>query len=428
MDHGSGRTANIKCLGMTYRKFKADYLFTGRELATGDPFPIEDPVLVTSEEGTVQAIIPLSDAGEDVLQLPGLLSPGFVNCHCHLELSHMKGALPENTGLVDFLLGVIRQRNPMPGGSPETGEHIRSCIEAAEQEMLAGGIVAVGDICNTTDTLSQKMTGHLFYHNFIETIGFLPSGASDRFDNSRKIFNAFAESYTLPIGANSIVPHAPYSVSSDLFRLVAGFPGNHVLTIHNQESEAENVFYRSGQGDFLRLYQAMGLDVSFFQGTGKRSLESFLPHFHHNQTLILVHNVATGEEDLQFAMNGRGTAKSQKPDLFFCLCPCANLYISGRLPDVDALLRHDCTMVVGTDSLASNHQLSILEEIKVLQRAYPQLSTPLLLQWSTYNGACALQLDSVLGSFQPGKKPGVLLIDNLDGVQLTDRSGVRRLI
>lgn len=431
MDHRSGRTANIKCLGMTYRKFKADYLFTGRELATRDPVPaIEDPVLVTSEEGIVQAIIPLSDAGEDVLQVPGLLSPGFVNCHCHLELSHMKGALPENTGLVDFLLAVIRQRNQTPEGSPADGlqERIRSCIKEAEQEMLDNGIVAVGDICNTTDTLPQKTTGRLFYHNFIETIGFLPSGASDRFDNSRKIFNAFAESYTLPIEANSIVPHAPYSVSPDLFRLVAGFPGNHVLTIHNQESEAENVFYRSGHGDFLRLYQAMGLDVSFFKGTGKRSLESFLPHFYNNQTLILVHNVATGAEDLRFAMNGGGATKFQKPDLFFCLCPCANLYIGGSLPDVDELLRQGCTMVIGTDSLASNHQLNILEEIKVLQRAYPQLSTPRLLQWSTYNGARALQMDTVLGSFQPGKKPGVVLIDNLDGMRLTERSGVRRLI
>jgi cytosine/adenosine deaminase-related metal-dependent hydrolase len=415
---------------MTYRKFKADYLFTGTELASGDP------VLVTSEEGTVQAIIPSSEAGEDVLHLPGLLSPGFVNCHCHLELSHMKGILPEKTGLVDFLLAVIHQRNQAPAGSPESflQEHIRSSIVQGEQEMLDNGIVAVGDICNTTDTLAQKTTNRLFYHNFIETIGFLPSGASDRFNHSRNIFNAFAQAYTLPIEANSIVPHAPYSVSPDLFRLIAGFPGNHVLTIHNQESDAENDFYRSAQGDFLRLYQAMGLDISFFKGTGKRSLESFLPHFYHNQFLILVHNLATTEEDLQAVMNARSNAKPGDrntlggPDLFFCLCPHANRFISGRLPEVEGLLSNDCTIVIGTDSLASNKQLSILEEIKVLQASCPKLSTPLLLQWSTYNGARALQLEKTLGSFQPGKQPGVVLIDQLDGIRLTDSSGVRRLI
>jgi cytosine/adenosine deaminase-related metal-dependent hydrolase len=406
---------------MTYRKFKADYLFTGKELATGDP------VLVTSEDGTVQAIIPSEEAGEDILQYTGLLCPGFVNCHCHLELSHMKGILPERAGLVDFLLAVMAQRNQPPAGSlagPDLQERIRSSIEKAEQEMLDNGIVAVGDICNTTDTLPQKTAGRLYYHNFIETIGFIPSGAPQRFDNSRKIFEAFAEAYTLPIEANSIVPHAPYSVSPDLFRLVAGFPGNHVLTIHNQESEAENDFYRSGQGDFLRLYQAMGVDVSFFRGTGKRSLESFLPYFYNNQTLILVHNVATSEEDLRSLPN----RDTKGPDLFFCLCPHANLYISGRLPEMDTLLLSGYPIVIGTDSLASNHQFSILEEIKVLQRSFPQLSTPSLLQWSTFNGARALRLETMLGSFQPGKQPGVVLIDQLEGIRFTARSGAQRLI
>ena len=93
---------------MTYRKFKADYLFTGREMAD------EDAVLVTTEDGTVQDILPFSRAGEGIEQLKGILSPGFINCHCHLELSHLKGMLPERRGLVDFLLAVMQQRNSQP--------------------------------------------------------------------------------------------------------------------------------------------------------------------------------------------------------------------------------------------------------------------------------------------------------------------------
>ena len=225
----------------------------------------------------------------------------------------------------------------------------------------------------------------------------------------------------MPIEANSIVPHAPYSVSSALFRLVAGFPGNHVLTIHNQETEAENEFYLSGKGDFLRLYQQMGLDVSFFRGTGKRSLASYLPYFYRNQSLILVHNVATGEEDLRAGGAGGAT-------LYFCLCPNANRYISDRLPDVEMLVRNGCTIVMGTDSLASNHQLSILEEIKTLEQAFPLLGVERLLQWATYNGARALQLDGMLGSFAPGKQPGVVLIGNMDGRRLGARATARRLV
>ena len=400
-----------------------------------------DSVLITTSEGIVQAVVPESEAGNDVEVYSGVLSPGFVNCHCHLELSHMKGVIPEGTGLVDFLSTVIRRRGAVGSGSDQgaagdaAGDKITEAIAAGEQEMLDNGIVAVGDICNTADTVVQKALGRLYYHNFIETMGFIEQGARARFGHSLGVFNAFAEAYQLPIESNSIVPHAPYSVSGALFRLIAGFPGNHLLTIHNQESEAENEWLLSGQGDFLRLYQLLGLDVSFFKGTGKRSLESFLPYFYRNQSLILVHNVATGFEDVRAAesagarggdgVGGRGPVG---PDLYFCLCPNANLYISGQLPDVELLQRQGCRIVIGTDSLASNHQLSILEELKTLQRAFPGLSTPTLLQWATAGGAEALQVKGVLGTFSPGKEPGVVLIEGGEGDRLTAGAAVRRLL
>jgi cytosine/adenosine deaminase-related metal-dependent hydrolase len=409
---------------MTYRKFKADYLFTGQEMANGDA------VLITSGDGTVQTIIPASEAGGDIEHLSGILSPGFINCHCHLELSHMKGLIPERTGLIDFLLTVIK-------GRAATG-NIQSAIAAAEEEMLHNGIVAVGDICNTTDTLAQKSAGNLYYHNFIEAMGFMEQTAPDRYENSLRIYEAFAKAYILPIETNSLVPHAPYSVSHKLFEMIANFPGNHLLSIHNQESEAENEFYRTGKGDFLRLYEAMGLDTSFFSGSGKRSLESWLPYFHPNQSLILVHNLATSGEDLRFALNWKGGAGNRQRDagnrrggpaeLFFCLCPNANLYISGLLPDPELLLRNNCAIVVGTDSLASNHQLCILEELKTLQRQFPGIATATLLQWATLNGARALQLDGVLGSFAPGKQPGVVLIAHTEGERIGTKARVKRMV
>jgi cytosine/adenosine deaminase-related metal-dependent hydrolase len=435
---------------MTYRKFKADYLFTGFELAA------PDTVLITGGDGIVEAIVPAAEAGEDVETLHGLLSPGFINCHCHLELSHMKGRLPEGSGLVDFLSAVIQGRGQAgvaeggaagvagtaTGGDAVAGTagviaggvvSVGAAIAAAEQEMVDGGIVAVGDICNTTDTIPQKANGRLYYHNFIETMGFIEESAASRFAHSVGVFNAFAEAYAIPIESNSIVPHAPYSVSAALFPLIAGFPGNHLLTIHNQESEAENEFLLGGKGDFLRLYKLLGLDVSFFNGTGKRSLESFLPYFGRNQTLILVHNVATTAADLVAAGGGMVTGGGRVnagngPDLYFCLCPNANLYIGGQLPDVGMLQRYGCDMVIGTDSLASNHQLSILEELKTLQRAFPELSTPTLLLWATANGAGALQLEALLGSFSAGKQPGVLLIEDLAGDRLQAATRVRRLL
>src|SRR5579863_3419096 len=128
-----GRKGKIKRFGMFFRKFKADYLFLGDRMA--EP----NSVLITTAEGRVQSIVPEVEAGEGVEQHRGVLSPGFVNCHCHLELSHLKGVIPEGTGLVDFLSMVIRRRG-------EGLERIPEAMLSGEEEMLQKGVVAVGDI------------------------------------------------------------------------------------------------------------------------------------------------------------------------------------------------------------------------------------------------------------------------------------------
>jgi cytosine/adenosine deaminase-related metal-dependent hydrolase len=391
---------------MTYRKFKADYLFTGKETAD------HDSVLITTPEGMVQDIVPAAEAGSDVAYYPGWLTPGFINCHCHLELSHLRGVLPEGTGLVDFLSSVIRRRGGDNGNAAEA-------MAAAEQEMLDKGIVAVGDICNTTDSLPVKTKGRMEYRNFIEAIGFIDQGAQMRFAGSKAVFDQFEAVFP---GKNAIVPHAPYSVSPTLFRMITGHPAARLLSMHNQETGEENDFFLTGKGDFLRLYELLGVDVSFFQGTGKRSLESVLPYFHKDQSLILVHNVATTAADLLDIQAQQG------PSLYFCLCPNANRYISGRLPDVELLRRSGVMLVLGTDSLASNHQLDIVAEMKTLQEHFPQVETATLLEWATVNGAEALGLGSVLGSFGKGTRPGVVSISNVDRGRLTADSRAQRLL
>ena len=140
-------------MGMGYRKFRADKLFTGHKMLT-------DCILVTSEDGTVQEII-TNASGQDAEQLPGVLCPGFINAHCHLELSHMKGHIPPGTGLVDFVYKVTTERHAEK-------ELMLEAINRAEQEMFQNGIVALGDICNNPITLLQKLRKNIYYHNFIE--------------------------------------------------------------------------------------------------------------------------------------------------------------------------------------------------------------------------------------------------------------------
>ncbi len=379
---------------MAYLKLKADKLFNGYR------FLEDDAVLITDEEGVIQDMVAESEAGGDVQQVSGILSPGFINCHCHLELSHMKGLIPEGTGLGNFVLNVVQQRH-----LPE--EEILQAIEKAEDEMLANGIVAVGDICNNAFTVAQKTKGRMYYHNFIEASGFNPAIAQERFERSVSFFREYAKNYSIPVESNSIVPHAPYSVADELWDLIINFPGNHLFTIHNQETAGENEWFMNKSGELLDMYEKMNIDISFFKPSGKSSLQTYLSKFLHNQSVILVHNVHTSKDDVLF---------SKLPvvncSLSWCLCPNANQYITGQLPNVDLLLKHDCDIVLGTDSLASNHQLSILEEMKTIQQHFPHIEMEMMLQWATSNGAKALQMDSLLGSFEKGKKPGVVLMDS----------------
>jgi cytosine/adenosine deaminase-related metal-dependent hydrolase len=386
---------------MRFRKFKADQLFNGYQMFS------DDQVLIVSASGTVEDIVHEKEAGDDIEYYPGTLSPGFINCHCHLELSHMKGRIPRKTGLTGFLLSVINNRQ-----LPE--EEILDKITEGDHEMYQAGIVAVGDICNNTLTIPQKLNSRIYYHNFIEVFGVLPPTAAQRFQQAIEIFNEYVKQDAIPQKSCSLVPHAPYSVSADLWEKIVGFPDNHLMTIHNQESDDENNLFMNGQGGFREFYEKMRMDISFFQPTQKSSFQSFLQKFRSPQPLIAVHNVCTKKDDIQYA-------KNLGKKIYWCFCPNANLYISGRLPDVDLFMTENCEIVLGTDSLASNDQLSVLTEMQTLHRHLPSLALEDSLKWATINGARALQMDGLLGSFEPGKKPGVLVIE-------PHLSGVRRLM
>ncbi len=391
---------------MSYRKLKADYLFDGFKMQMGG-------VLICMENGIIETIVDEDQAGEGIENFSGILSPGLINCHCHLELSYLKGLIQEKRGLVDFVLSVVSSRQ-----LPE--ELKLAAILKAESEMLKTGVVAVGDICNTSDTRFLKSASGLDYYNFIEVLGWSPRHAHTRFEQGKKTAGQFIEK-----GADekyiSLNPHAPYSVSNELWNLIEPGFGGKTITIHNQESDSENEFFMSGKGDLTRMYELMKMDSDHFNAPGTRSLHFYLPKLKSASRILLVHNTYTNETDLIEALN-------YNDNLFFCFCPNANIYIEDQLPDIPLFLKYKTRIVLGTDSLASNHHLSILEEMKTIKDAFKQISTSELLLWATSNGAAALSLEESLGTFRKGKKPGVVLIENAAGGEITDLSRSRRLI
>lgn len=396
-----------------YRKFTANHIFTGTALLP------EGHALITDKDGTVLEIVSENEAGDAIENLSGILCPGFINAHCHLELSHLKGVIPEQTGLVDFVFNIISRRQ----GDEDI---VLQAIKNAEDEMQQNGVVAVGDICNTVNTVLQKKLGRLHYHNFVEITGFVPSTAGKRFETALEILNQFKQLSTVNRQLSSVNPHAPYSVSPQLFELINTFPANNLLSIHNQEALAENEFFKTATGDFLRLYQQLGIDISFFTPSGKSSLQTILPYLNKKQSLILVHDLTTADEDVKAVQ--QSISGNRLSSVFYCLCPNANKYITNRLPDINNLVKNNCSIVLGTDSLASNHQLSILKEMQTIQQQFAGITLTQQLQWATINGAAALGMSDTLGSFEKGKQPGIVLIENADNLLLTGASTAKRIL
>jgi len=394
---------------MSYHKFQPTQLFTGTELLG------PDQVLITDEYGKVEEILNAKDAGDDIQQLDGLLSPGFINCHCHLELSHMRGLIPEATGLVDFVFKVVNERH-----FPE--EEILDAIAKAEDEMLKNGIVAVGDICNNTLTLQQKQKQRLAYYNFIEVSGWVPSVAQLRFERSLGFYQFFEQIQNSKFKIqNSLSPHAPYSVSDELWQLISPYFNNRTVTIHNQETHFEDLLFQKNEGDFTRMYGIMNMDTSFFKPTGKSSLQSYFHKLSNAKRVLLVHNTFTKEEDVLFVSR-------ESSGVSWCVCINANQYIENAAPPIEMLRKNNCEIVIGTDSLASNWRLNILDELKTIIKHFPSVPLNELLQWATLNGAKALQMDDQLGSFEKGKKPGVVLISGLENNRITTLCSSKRLI
>ena len=394
-----------------YRKFTADHIFTGYEILSAPA------VLITDRSGVIIDLVNTKEAGDGIEELNGIISPGFVNAHCHLELSHLKGRIPENTGLVDFVQQV------MTGRSKGNEQQIEA-MEEADRKMYQSGIVAVGDICNSMDSIAVKQSSKILWHNFIEVSGFVGEVANSRLAAMKLVFEQFKSE--LPSHPATLSPHAPYSVSKNLFHLLNENTAGQLITIHNQECTAEDQLYLAKEGGFLSLYKNFGIDITSFEPTGKSSFQSWLPYFDKQQSILSVHNTFTNESDLDFLSK---FSENQQSLFSHCICINANQYIEKKTPPIQMLMNSNCNIAIGTDSLASNHQLNILEELKTIQ-LYSNLDIPLstLLQWATINGAKALQLDSLVGSFEKGKKPGIVLIENSQSHQLNKGSSAKRIV
>jgi len=350
-----------------------------RYLSAHYVFPISSPplrngIVCVNNDGCIVDVIHTGGKLKEREKLEfydGILVPGFVNAHCHLELSHLRGVMEQNIGLPDFISSIGKLRKA-------TDETILSAAKAADSEMRKNGIVAVGDISNNAFTFSVKRDSPMWYRTFVEVFGLDDSRSEEIFSAAKQV----EQKYRCAGMFASIVPHAFYSVSQALWKTLSEWYISNVpqvVSIHHHESNDE-------------------LDI-FWEGKGELA----------GANCLLVHNTFSTRDDL-------GKYATHPHRYYFVLCPCSNLFLQNRLPNLLLFSSQDIYQYVclGTDSLASNTSLSILEEMKIIQQHAPDIPLEMLLQWATINGARALGFDHLLGSFEKDKKPGVNLITGID--------------
>ncbi|MDR1593019.1 MAG: amidohydrolase family protein [Prevotellaceae bacterium] len=388
------------------RLISGHYVFTGREF-------VRNGVVEFDNAGKVVSIGSLGDSvieKERTEFFNGIISPGFINAHCHSELSHIKGVIPQHSGMTEFCKSVISYRNS------DVNEQVLAMYEA-DKQMENEGIVAVGDISNNDLSVKMKKDSRLIYHTFVETLNLNPNLADENIAKARTVKQNFANA-GLRV---SITPHAPYSLSERLFEMsVAEGNDSGILSIHNEESFDEMELFAKKQG---KMRDFFGNEMDDFLSCYDNPLHRILKYIALETNLLLIHNTHTNEQDFRQTLT-----RNRKTTWVFC--PASNLYIENNLPDVNLFSKLNAHVAIGTDSLSSNTNLSMMQELKILDSTFPATGLQTLLRWATLNGAEALNLDSELGSFELGKRPGALLLSDIDfkNMRLTTNSKTTRLV
>ena len=368
--------------------------------------PIRNGVVTFDDAGRVVSV---GDSEPGVEMLDGVLVPGFVNTHSHLELAYMKGVLPSGTGLAGFVKRIMESKFTYPE------EVQRKAIAEADKHLWESGVQAVGDISNTTVSFDAKQKSRIKYVTYAEIFDFMAGMSTEAAMKQGE--DVVAAAHDMDLEAY-VTLHATYSVSDKLFKAWQHMKNTGCLSIHYRESLADDELFDK-YGPFWEYFREKGFDVDFLDDGS--STNRVINHIPANRRVLLVHNSNVVAEDIE-----RMKAKFDR--LSWALCPMSNLYIEGKLPPVELLMRYNLNLTIGTDSLSSNTDLSMVAEMRALADAF-DLPLPVVVKWATLNGAKALELDGEIGSFEVGKAPGAVLIEGLDdGLNFTPTTTSRRIL
>ena len=392
------------------RRIAAKYLYT---LTSTEP--VVNGFVELEEDGTVIRTGVCADPAAEPVFYDGAVAPGFVNAHCHIELSYMKGLFRKGTGMAGFIDQINEMRD---------NKSLQEKVDDLTREMDSmweQGVVAMADISNGSDSFDVKAAHPMYTRTFLEVFGTEPEDCAAVMDGVRKL-QKVADGFGIDAAPT---PHSCYTMSPELVTAVSveglqsGF-----LSFHSEETEEEEEMLKSGSGKMWENRRKAGMSVP--PVTGKSSLLYFIDRLlagrpaPFDEHILLVHECCLDQE-------GIDAAKAVMNHPFVAVCPLSNLFIHNALPPIDLMRRNGLKVCVGTDSLSSNDDLNLVDELYCLQRNFPEVPLGELLTWASRNGAEFLAKPE-FGALAPGKRPGLVVIDHLDADgRLTAASKSRRL-
>lgn len=315
-----------------------------------------------------------------------MLMPGLINAHAHLELTDLHNRVKGFTSFTDWILKLIQQRQAW------TPENYRASTEKGAQLSLAAGTTLVGDICASGVGWNIVSGNNLRRVVFEEVLSLFP----DRVESIlAHINNLFGCAEVRLRQMHGISPHAPYSAGSELYGRTAELARNQkrLLATHVAETEEELQFLLTATGEFRDFLAAIGALPDNWKPP-KKSPIAYLDSLNVlGPSCLLIHCNYLDQESMT------RIAKSHSNVVY---CPRSHSFFGHKKHPIRQLLDCGINVALGTDSLASNYSLSILDEMRHLFANRKDISPREIFLAATVNGARALGFGGILGRLEPG--------------------------
>lgn len=345
----------------------------------------DDSILWVGRAGDAGEVVgPLRDLGT------GVLMPGLVNAHCHLELSHLRGRIGLPRDFVPWVREVVESR-----GRDEP-DAIRDATRKAIRELEETGTVAVGDVSNTLAHLDLLAASGLAAVVFFELLAWDPAKAAAILASAESRIASLPPALASAEVQVRLAAHAPHSVSPALFEALRRRGGP--AAMHLAESAAETRFLAGGDEEWGAFLRDRDLGHVAFTPPG-------LSPVRYAETLGVLRPGLLAAHCAQ--VDGADRAILARRGVHVAVCPRSNRNLSVRRPPVPELLEAGVPLCLGTDSLASVESLDLIEDLVALRREFPGVPGGALVRMATLGGALALGLPD-LGTIAPGKRAALV--------------------